>query len=77
MYHTNADPGRPRLLFKALRFAMLRPVTNPEVTGLGNRGDVANLEDGGYCFLEDQFWGRAALQRAREQMLTGACYLAI
>src|SRR5580658_6564172 len=24
---------------------------------------------------EDQFWGRAALQRARELQLTGACYL--
>src|SRR5271156_5483509 len=24
---------------------------------------------------EDQFWGRAALQRAREPTLTGACYL--
>ncbi len=26
-------------------------------------------------FFEDQFWGRAALQRARELKLTGACYL--
>jgi uncharacterized protein len=28
-------------------------------------------------FFEDQFWGRAALQRAREPKLTGACYLRV
>ena len=29
----------------------------------------------GMVVSEDQFWGRAALQRAREPKLTGACYL--
>jgi hypothetical protein len=33
------------------------------------------IQVAGIVNSEDQFWGRAALQRAREQTLTGACYL--